>query len=107
MADTLSILAGPAQAASGTSTIFTVPSAHTYTVKYISLINMAHTPTTVELGINGVGNSNIFFPLVELYPYGAIAEYSGLLVFPATYTMQIQVSQASAITYTVHGIDQG
>src|SRR3990167_5784087 len=104
MADTLSRLAGPSQVASGTSTIFTVPSAHIYTVKYITIMNQAGTPTAVEMGINGVANSNLIFPTTQFNPSGGTAYFECTFIFTATDTLQINVSQGSAITVSVHGI---
>ena len=84
-----------------------MPSAHTYTVKQISLVNQATTPTTVELGINGVTDNKIFFPVSLVSGYGGSVYFETTMIFAATDTMQIQVSQADSITVIVHGLDQG
>ena len=106
MADALSRLAGPAQAANGTSTIFTGTAAHTYTIRNITLINQSASSVTVKLGIGGVADANLVCPPISIDGSGGQVRISDVTVMSGTETLQINVSAASAITYSVHGIDQ-
>lgn len=104
MADTLSRLVGPANVASGTSTVFTGTAAHIYTIKHIRLVNNTASAVTIRLGIGGVADANLILPSVAIGA-GEWAEFDGLLVLTGTETLQANAS-ASGITITVAGLDQ-
>lgn len=104
MTDTLSRIVGPANIASGTSTIFTGTSGHTYTIKTIVIVNDSTGSISIKLGIGGVADANLVLPNVTLGA-GEQANFDGLLVMTGTETLQATTS-ASGLTITVAGLDQ-
>lgn len=104
MADTLSRLAGPANAASGTSTMFTGTTAHTYTIKRIRLVNTTAAAITVKVGVGGVADANLIMPAISI-DAGGFMDSNDFLVLSGTETLQINTS-ATGITYTISGLDQ-
>lgn len=105
MADTLKRLAGPANVASGTSTLFTGVAAHVYTVKHMSIVNNTATDINIKLGVGGVADANLILPNSTVVA-GGEAEWSGLLVLTGAETLQA-VASASGLTFTMSGLDQG
>lgn len=104
MADILSRIAGPANIASGTSTIFTGTTAHTYTIKHMRIVNPTAAAVVIKLGIGGVADANLFLPAATI-DAGGFAEFDGLLVLLGTETLQANAS-ATGCTITVAGLDQ-
>jgi hypothetical protein len=106
VADTLKRLQGPAAAASGTSTLITVPAAHLYTVKKIKVVNTDLVNTkTFQLFINGSAAGNAITPVYTI-DAGGYAESDEFTVLAATDTLQITTS-ATGLTVSIHGLDQG
>ena len=106
MADALSRLAGPAQAANGTSTWFTGTAAHTYTIRNITLINQGASAVTAKVGIGGVTDALLIMPPISIDASGGQVVIDSVFVISGTETIQGNVSAASSITYSIHGIDQ-
>ena len=104
MTDTLKRLAGPANIANGTSTVFTGTAAHIYTIRSILVINNTGGSITVKLGIGGVADANLVMPSTILAP-GESASFDGLLVLTGVETLQANAS-ATGATITVSGLDQ-
>lgn len=104
MPDTLSRIVGPANIASGTSTVFTGTAAHTYTIKHIRIVNPTGASVTVKLGIGGVADANLILPATPI-DAGGFAEFDGLIVMAGTETLQANAS-ATGCTITVAGLDQ-
>lgn len=104
MADVLSRLAGPANIASGTSTVFTGTTAHTYTIKHIRIVNPTVGNVIIKLGIGGVADANLILPAASI-DAGGFAEFDGLIVMAGTETLQANAS-ATGMTITVAGLDQ-
>jgi hypothetical protein len=103
--DMLKRLAGPAAAASGTSTLITVPTGHLYTVKKIKVVNTDTVNTkTFQLFINGSAAANAITPVytVDAGGSGVSDEFE---VLAAGDTLQITTS-ATGLTVTVAGLDQ-
>lgn len=103
--DTLSRLAGPANLASGTSTVFTVPTGHTYTLKNITLVNTGVSDSTVSLGIGGTTAADLIGESLLLDASGGFAVFNGIITLNETETLQANASQ-SGITCTISGLDQ-
>lgn len=104
MTDTLSRIVGPANIASGTSTVFTGTASHVYTIRDILIANNTTGSISIALGIGGVANANLILPTVTLGA-GEQANFDGLLVLTGTETLQASAS-ASGLTITVAGLDQ-
>lgn len=98
-------LAGPTAAASGTSTLITVPASHVYTVKKIKVVNTdAVNSKTFQLFINGSAAANAETPVFTV-DAGGYAESDEFLILAATDTLQITTS-ATGLTVSVFGLDQ-
>lgn len=101
----ISRLAGPTAAASGTSTLLTVPAGHLYTIKKIRIVNTdASNSKTFQLFINGSAAGNAITPVLTV-DAGGFAESDDFIVLAATDTLQITTS-ATLLTVTVLGLDQ-
>src|SRR5882762_10021246 len=88
----LSRLAGPTAAASGTSTLLTVTTAHIYTVKKIKIVNTDTTNTkTFQLFINGSAAANAITPVYTV-DAGGYAESDEFVILAAADTLQITTS---------------
>lgn len=105
MADTLKRIVGPANIPSGTNTLFTGTTAHTYTFKHMTIVNNTAGAITVKLGVGGVADSNLFLPSATI-DAGGMAEFNGLLITSGTETIQANAS-ATGLTFTASGLDQG
>lgn len=105
MADTLKRIIGPANIASGTSTLFTGVAAHVYTIKHMTILNPTSAAITVKLGIGGVADANLILPTVTI-DAGGLAEFDGLEILTGTETLQANAS-ATGMTFSAHGLDQG
>src|SRR4051812_40956558 len=103
MAEVTSRLMGPANVASGTSTLFTGTTAHTYAIRGIRLVNNSSAAIPVKLGIGGVTDALLIIPAVAIQP-GAAFHDDGLFVLSGTETLQANAS-ASGLTATVSGLD--
>lgn len=104
MADTLSRVVGPVAIASGTSTVFTGTSAHTYTIKNITVVNPSASSVTLKLGIGGVTDGLLILPATAIGA-GESAQFDGLLVLSGTETLQANTTGAG-LTIFVAGLDQ-
>lgn len=101
----LTRLAGPTAAASGTSTLITVPSGHLYTIKKIKIVNTdAVNSKTFQLFINGSAAGNAITPVFTI-DAGGFAESDEFEILAATDTLQITTS-ATGLTVSVFGLDQ-
>jgi hypothetical protein len=97
-------IVGPANVASGTSTVFTGTVSHIYTIKNIVIVNNSSGAITYKLGFNGVADANLVLPAVTLQA-GEYTTFDGLLVLTGTETLQANAS-ATGGTITVSGLDQ-
>jgi hypothetical protein len=97
-------LAGPANIASGTSTIFTGTASHDYTVRSIRIVNNTSAPITVKLGIGGVTDALLILPAIVIPAFDLYHEEC-LFILTGTDTLQANAS-ASGLTITVCGLDQ-
>lgn len=109
MADTLSRIVGPVNMASGLSTVFTGTTAHTYTIKQITVVNNTAADITVKLGIQAVtadplADADLFLPTATI-DAGGMATFDGLLVLSGTEKLRAHTS-ATGLTISVHGLDQ-
>mgnify|MGYP003329154190 FL=1 len=104
MPDTLSRIAGPANLASGTSTVFTGTAAHVYTIRSIRIVNNTAAAVTVKLGIGGVTDALLILPPTSI-DAGGWAEFDGVIVLSGTETLQANTT-ATGTTITVAGLDQ-
>ena len=104
MADTLATLSGPAAVASGTSTLFTVPALHTYTIVTILILNRNASARTVKLGVDGVADGNLITPPVAL-AQNEQGVGSFKLSLAAGKTLQVN-TDGTGVTVTVSGLDQ-
>ncbi len=104
MTDILERLAGPANIANGTSTVFTGTGAHTYTIKNIRVVNNTAGSITLKLGIGGVTDALLILPATAIGA-GESGEFDGVLVLAGTETLQANAT-ATGLTITVSGMDQ-
>jgi hypothetical protein len=107
MTDALSRIVGPTNT---TGTVFTGVTGHTYTIKYIRIVNGTTGAVSVGLGINGTGSANQILPATSL---GAseTAEFDGVLTVAgptgATGADTIQCTAGSSgCTITISAMDQ-
>jgi hypothetical protein len=105
MADVLKRIVGPANIASGTSTLFTGTALHTYTFKHMTIVNPTAAAITVKLGIGGVTDALLFLPTATI-DAGGMAVFDGTLVLTGAETIQANAS-ATGLTFTASGLDQG
>jgi|SRR5581483_2857555 len=104
MSDTLKRLAGPANLANGSSTVFTGSAGHTYTVRNINLANTTGSGITVKIGINGIADANLILPSTSIAANTRLT-ITELFVLSGAETIQANVS-ATGVTATVSGLDQ-
>lgn len=103
--DVLSRLVGPANIASGTSTLFTASASHRYTIKNIRIVNNSTGSLTVKLGIGGVADANLILPAVTLAAGDTLVDDTNMIVLAAGETLQANASN-TGLTITVSGLDQ-
>lgn len=104
MAEVLSRLAGPANVANGTSTVFTGTAAHTYSIRSIRIVNDSAGAIVIKLGIGGVTDALLILPALSIGP-GEAYHDDGLFVLSGTETLQANAT-ATGLTITVSGLDQ-
>lgn len=102
--DTLSRFVGPADVGNGTTTVYTVPSSHTQTIKNIRIVNATSGSISIALGIGGVANANLVLPSTALGA-GESCEFDGVLTLASGETVQASTS-ADGLTITISGMDQ-
>jgi len=109
MANTLSRIVGPANVASGTSTVFTGTTAHVYTFKHMTIVNPTAGAITIKMGIQAAAGTldddELFLPTATIDP-GGIAEWSGTMILAGTEVIRA-VTSDTGLTFTAHGLDQG
>lgn len=103
--DVLSRLAGPANLANGTSTVFTGTVSHRYTIKNIRIVNNSTGAITVKLGIGGVTDALLILAAVTLAAGDTMSDDVNMLVMSGTETLQANTT-ATGLTITVSGLDQ-
>lgn len=96
-------LAGPANVASGTATVFTGIAAHIYTIRSIRIVNNSAAPITVKLGIGGVTDALLIMPATIIQP-GETYTDDAMVVLSGTETLQANAS-GSGLTITLTGVD--
>jgi len=103
MATQLKKLAGPANAATATSSIFTGTSGHYYAIKNLRYVNNTAAAITVKFGIGGTADANLLIPSTSV-PAGGMLNHDCYVVLEQTEVLHINVS-ATGGTYTVSGVD--
>ena len=95
-----------AQGQMGTSsgTLYTVPSSTTAIIKYISLTNNTGTARTAQLFHDGTAATNSILPAVSIVA-GGWAEFEGTIIMEAADTLAGDAEAATAISYTVYGLE--
>ncbi len=104
MPATLSRIAGPANLALGTATIFTGTTAHIYSIRSIRIVNNTSASITVKVGIGGVTDAILIVPALPIAP-GAAYHETGLFVLSGTETLQANTT-ATGLTCTVCALDE-
>lgn len=105
MANTLSRLAGPVAVASGTSTVLTVTTAHTFTIKKIRVVNTdLVNAKDIQLFVNGSAAGNAVMNKITVDPNSMIDD-DPVLTLASTDTLQA-ITSATGLTITVSGLDQ-
>lgn len=102
--DSLVRLIGPTALVSGTTTIFTGVSGHTYTIRDITILNTSGASVSISLGIGGVAAGNLILPTSTIVA-GGFATYSGVLILENTETLQANTSN-TGLTILANGMDQ-
>jgi hypothetical protein len=107
MTDALSRIVGPTNT---TGTVFTGVTGHTYTIKYIRIVNGTTGSISVGIGIGGTGAANQILPPTAIGA-GESAEFDGVLTVAgatgATGADTIQMtSGSSGATITISAMDQ-
>lgn len=108
MTDTLKRIFGPANAASGTSTVFTGAANHIYTIKHISIVNPTSAAITIKMGISAdtaLADAELILPTATI-DAGGLAEFDGLAIM-AGVELLVAVTSATGLTITGSGLDQG
>ncbi len=103
MAVSLSRLFGPANIASGTSTVFTGTAAHTYVLRNLLVVNETSAKVTLKVGIGGVADANLVQPTTSIPSKGRI-DFPVFIVMSGTETLQA-VTSATGLTITGSGLD--
>jgi hypothetical protein len=107
--DLLKRIVGPANVASGTSTLFTGAAAHTYTIKHMTIVNNTAAAIVVKLGVQtaagALNDADLILPSAAI-DAGGVAEWDGTLVLSGTEVIRANAS-ASGLTFTASGLDQG
>jgi hypothetical protein len=104
MTETLSRLAGPANLASGNSTVFTGVAGHTYLIRSIVIANNTAATVKVKLGIGGITDALLIHPAISIATKGKL-DINCFLVLSGAETLQANAS-ATGTTITVCGLDQ-
>jgi hypothetical protein len=104
VANLFSRLAGPANIANGTSTIFTGTAAHTYLIRSILIVNNTSAKVTVKIGIGGVTDALLVSPPLAIPTKGWV-EWKPLLVLSGAETIQANAT-ATGTTVTISGVDK-
>lgn len=104
-ANKLSRLAGPANAASGTSTLFTGSASHIYTIKNIRVVNNTAGSITFKIGIGGVTDALLIVAAITLAAGDTYVDDTNMVVMAGAETLQINTT-ATGLTVTVSGLDQ-
>lgn len=100
-------LYGPANAASGDSTILTLPEGRTYLIDRVKIVNNSSSKITMKVGIGGVTDALLIFPAVGIPAKGIVDQKCDDIMDDdqTPDTMQINAS-ASGATITVFGRDR-
>ena len=92
------------QLAAVAGAIGTVPAGRQWIIKQIRLVNSTGTDRTFALYVNGVAAANNIFPTTTL-PAGVIVDDVGTITLNAAETLQGEASAATAITFSVFGLE--
>lgn len=93
--------AGPAAAAAGDTTIFTVPEGQEYVVTQVTVVGNGSTQVAVKWGMNSSADANLLFPEVQVPGKGQVFR-TGTFYFNENDTLVFNAG-ASGLTYTVDG----
>lgn len=93
--------AGPAAAASGDTTIFTVPEGQQYVVTLLTVVGNGSSKVTAKWGLGGTADANLLFPSVAVPGKGQIVS-DAVRYFFENDTLVFNAS-ATGLTYTVDG----
>ena len=103
MAETYKKL-GQGQLASSTGTLYTVPSSTSTIIGHIRLVNNTGAARTAKLYHDGTTDAQAILPTMTIEA-GGWAEFSGGIVMEASDTMSGVSDAATAITYTIYGME--
>ena len=103
MAETYKKLA-QGQLANSTGTLYTVPANTSALIGHIRLVNNTGANRTVQLYHDGTTDAQAILPTMTIEA-GGWAEFSGGIVMEASDTMSGVSDAATAITYTVYGME--
>ncbi len=92
---------GPAAAASGDTTIFTVPEQQQYVITKFTVVGNGTSKVTAKWGIGGSADANLIFPAVGIPAKGRVVE-EGDQFFAEDNTLVFNAS-ATGLTYTLDG----
>lgn len=93
--------AGPAAAASGDTTIFTVPEGQQYVVTLFTVVGNGSSKVTAKWGIGGSADANLLFPAVGVPGKGQIVT-DAVRYFGELDTLVFNAS-STGLTYTIDG----
>lgn len=103
MAETYKKL-GQGQLANSAGTLYTVPGNTSTIVKHIRLTNNTGTDRTARLYHDGTTDATTILPAATIKA-GGWAEFDGAILMEATDTLSGLSSAATAITYTIYGLE--
>lgn len=92
------------QAASGVSTLYTVPASTQAIIKGITVVNTDTSPRWIKIWNNGTADGDLILPQTTI-PAGGYSVFDGTITMAATDTLSIQGEVGSKLTFTVHGAE--
>jgi hypothetical protein len=103
MAETYKKLA-QGQLTTSSGTLYTVPSATSTIIKYITLTNTTGGAQTAQLFHDGTSAATCILPIISIVA-GGWAEFEGTIIMEAADTLAGDSDAGTSITYTVYGLE--
>lgn len=102
--DTLKRLAGPTLLTAAAATVYTTPASTTTTIKSIHVVNETTVPATlnISIGVDAAGKRWLFG--ISINGNGTY-DYTGTIVLATTEVIQAYSGTASALTFTMSGVE--
>lgn len=104
MADTLRRLAGPVALTAAAATVYTAPAATTTTITNIHVCNETGTAATLNISITADGANKRWLFGLSINGNGTY-DWTGTLVLAAAEILQAYSGTASALTFTMSGVE--